>query len=158
MSKTTNSKPYTPSFGFDFSKMFADFKWPAANQWSNLDFAPFTGFYQKNIETMTTVNQLTTEGLQAIAKRQAEIARNAFEEMSAAVSELVSAGTPEDKILRQIELSKQTYETTMNNLRELAVLAAKSNEEAAELWADRIATSFDDVKTATKKATKKVAA
>lgn len=157
MSKTTN-KPYTPSFGFDFSKMFADMKWPAASQWPSMDFAPITGFYQKNVETMTTVSQLTSEGLQAIAKRQAEIARNAFEEMTSAMGELVSAGTPEDKILRQIELSKQTYESTLNNLRELAVLAAKSNEEAADLWAERIAESFDDVKTVTKQAAKKAAA
>ncbi len=149
MSKTTS--PF--NLGFDLSKFTGDIKWP-----STLDFQPVSGLFQKYVETLTAANQTLSDGLQTYAKRQAEIARSAMEDMSSLVSQLSAAGTPEEKIVRQIELCKQSYESAIANAKELAELATKSNSEAANLWADHISGSFEDIKVVTKKATGRKAA
>ncbi len=139
-------------FDMDITKMMADFKMPMVDmqQWMTIS--------RKNIEAVSAANQLAVEGIQALIKRQAEIVQASIKDANSIVSEITAAGTPEDKILRQVELVKSAYENVISNTKELAEIAAKSNEEAIEVISGRVSDSLDEIKAVTKKATGKKAA
>lgn len=128
-----------PEF-MDFTKIAGQFKVP------NLDAHALMEIQRKNIEAVTAANRIALEGAQALTRRQAEILRQAWDESTAAVQELTSAGKPEDKLAKQTELAKHGFEVSVANARELAEMSAKSNSEALELINKRIAELLDEVK------------
>ena len=145
-----SNKSNTPNLPqFDMTKVWSDFKFLA------VDMQQLSAIASKNYEAMTAANNLAIEGLQTIAKRQAQIVQNAITEAKSIASELAAAGTPEEKILRQVDLIKESYEQCLANTKELAELCAKSNSEAANVISKRIAGSIDELKDATKKAVSK---
>lgn len=134
-------------FDMDITKIMADFRMPMVDMQSIMTIS------RKNIEAMTAANQLAVEGMQAMMKRQAEIVQNSIKEANSLVSEMAAAGTPEEKIVRQVELVKQAYESALSNTRELAEIAAKSNGEAMEVISGRVSDTLDEIKAVTRKAT-----
>jgi phasin family protein len=125
---------------FDMSKFVGDFKVPG------LDVEALVSSQRKNIEALTQANKLAFEGVQAVFKRQAEILRQSLEESSALAKELVEAGTPQDKAIRQTELAKDAFERALANSRELSEIIAKSNSEAFELLNKRFTQILDEIK------------
>lgn len=148
-------------FDVDFTKLLGDFKMPTSMpslpMAMPIDMDQLMAISRKNIEAFTAANQLTVEGVQALMRRQAEIVKETVEEASSMMTELVAAGTPEDKMARQVELIKSAYEHAMTNAKELSELAAKSNGEAAEIISSRITSSLDEIKGVAKKAGRKAA-
>jgi phasin family protein len=102
-------------------------------------------YQHKNIEAFTAASQCAFEGLQAIAKRQAEFT---CEELSKVAKELVSYGSPEDKFVRQTGAAKEAFETVAANAQELAELVHQSRTATFEAISKRVIESFDDVKAA----------
>lgn len=139
-------------FEMDITKIMTDYKLPM------IDMQQIITISRKNIEAMTAANQLAVEGIQACLKRQAEIVQESIKEANSIVSEITAAGTPEDKIIRQVELMKSAYESAISSTRELAEIATKSNEEAAEIISCRVCDTLDEIKSVAKKATGKKAA
>ncbi|PWC39703.1 phasin family protein [Azospirillum sp. TSO35-2] len=137
-----------PFLEFDPSKLMGDLKMPG------LDMESILASQRKNIEAVTAANQLAFEGLQAVLRRQAELLRNATEEASSYVNQVISAGTPEEKAAKQADLVKAAFEKSLSNIRELSELVAKSNTEAAEILAKRVSDSLDEVKAAIAKVQK----
>lgn len=131
---------------YDLSKYLGDFKVPG------VDFEAIIASQRKNIEAVTAANQLAVEGLQAVLRRQAEIVRQSLEEASSLVTDFTAVGAPEEKAVKQTELVKTTFEKALANIKELSELVAKSNSEAAEILAKRVAESLDEVKAAIAKA------
>ena len=128
-----------PEF-MDLTKIAGQFKVP------NVDAQALMEIQRKNIEAMTAANRIALEGAQSLTRRQAEILRQAWDESTAAVQELTSAGKPEDKLAKQTEMAKHGFEVSVANARELAEISAKSNNEALELISKRIAELMDEVK------------
>ncbi len=85
------------------------------------------------------------EGVQALVKRQVEIARQAIEESAAVARQLVEAGTPQEKAVRQTELTKDAFEQALSNARELSEIVAKSNSEAFETLNKRFFQILDEL-------------
>jgi phasin family protein len=143
----------------EFNRAFADFgKFWANGKTANLDVNWLLSYQRKNIEAFTNANQRAFEGVQAIARRQAEIAREAAEDMSKATQELVSPGSPEDKLAKQASVAKGVFETAIANVSELTQLVQKSQAEAFEVIRKRVVENFDEVKAALEpKPTKKAA-
>ena len=69
-------------FDFDVTKMMADFRFRP------FDVEALMAYQRRNIEALSQANQLAVEGMQAVAKRQIEIARQAVEDMSALLRDL----------------------------------------------------------------------
>ena len=132
----------------DITKMMADFKLPG------LDMDGLMATQRKNIEAVQAANKLAMEGLQAIAQRQTEILRQTMEEMSKMMSEMMSAGTPEDRVAKQADLMKTAFERALSNMREMAEMIAKSNTEAAEVISTRVSENLEEIKSMAKSATK----
>ncbi|ACI99291.1 MULTISPECIES: phasin family protein [Rhodospirillales] len=139
------SKFMDPAKFMDVTKMMGDFKVPG------VDLDQMMQAQRKNIEALTAANQLAFEGLQAVMRRQVEILRQSMEEASSSVSDMMAAGTPEEKVAKQTELVKAAFEKALTNMKEMAEMVAKSNTEAAEVLSNRVKESLEELKVAVSK-------
>lgn len=130
----------------DFTKFAEQFRLPG------VDSKALMESQRKNLEAVTKANQVVLEGVQAVMHRQAELLRQALDESSKAVSDLSKPGKPADLWVAQTDLLKDAYAQSLANLRELAEIGAKSNNEAAELLNSRFTASLDEFKGAFKSA------
>ncbi len=133
----------------DFTKYFSNGKAPT------FDFDAAFALQRKNVEAFTAANQLAFDGIKAVAQRQAEIARKAFEEFGKVTKELTAAGTPEDKFAKQADLAKSAFEDALENVRETLETLQKSQSEAVDVLSKRVVASFDEIKSAVAKVVKK---
>ena len=135
-----------PFLDFDVTKVMSEFRVPT------LDVDAVVASQRKNIEALTQANQLAVEGVQAVARRQVEIARQAMEEFSAMIRDLAQPVSPEDRLAKQAEFSKQALEKGLTNARELTEMVAKANNEAFNVINKRLSEGLDEVRDyATKK-------
>lgn len=131
---------------FDVSKVMSDFRMPG------IDLEAVAASQRKNIEALTQANQLAVEGVQAVVRRQVEIARQAMEEFSTMFRDFVQPnGSPEDRLAKQAEYSKQALEKGLSNARELTELMTKANTEAFNVINKRVTESLDEVRDFAKK-------
>jgi phasin family protein len=130
-----------PFWDMDVSKMMADMKVPG------VDMDALMQSQRKNIEALTAANKLAFEGMQAVATRQTEILRQTMDEMSKMMSDMMAAGTPEDRMAKQADLTKAAFEKSLANMREIAEMIAKSNSEAADVITQRVSATLEEIKT-----------
>ncbi|HZT50922.1 MAG TPA: phasin family protein [Stellaceae bacterium] len=123
----------------DVGKMFAGLNF------ANFDVEGLISTQRKNIEALTQANQLAVEGVQAVTRRQVEIAREAFDEAQAVLREFTQPTAPEDRIAKNAELAKQAFEKGVANAKELGELVSKAHAEAFDVIAKRVTASFDEI-------------
>lgn len=122
-------------------KIFGDFKTPA------FDFNSLFEVQRRNIEAFTAANQVVTEGVQNIARRQAEVLRNNVDSVLSASKEFSAGGSPEVSVEKQANLTKALWEKSLANAREVSEIVTKSSFEAFDLLNKRAAESFDELNT-----------
>jgi phasin family protein len=125
---------------WDVTKIWSEFKMPT------VDIDALVAAQQKNFEAMTAANKLAVEGFQAIAKRQAELVREAFDHGVKATEQLAASKTPEERFQKQADLSREAIETSLANARELTVLWSKSADKTVDIVASRVAESLEEAK------------
>ena len=145
-----------PESFFDVSKLMKDFDpTKMVGELSNMlkqyklpgvDVDAVVASQKKNLEALTTANRTAIEGLQAVVKRQAEILQETMNEASKAVDALSKAGSPADVAAKQAELTKDAFERALGNMRELAEMVTKSNQEATSTINARISAGLDELK------------
>lgn len=146
MSKLPNSP-----FEMDVTKLLAEFKVPG------VDLETIMASQRKNIDALTRANQLAIEGMQTVARRQAEILRGGFEEAASMMREIMQTQSPEDRVARQTDVAKKSIERALSNARELAEIVARAGNEAFDVLNQRLGEGLDEVRDAVAKhgATKK---
>ena len=122
----------------DMSKMMGEFKMPA------FSWEAMMASHRRNMEVMVAVNQAAFETAQALARRQAEWARQGFEEITSMVNATISAETPEEKVIRHAEMSKAAVDKCMANAREIAETVAKTNAQAMDTMSTRMSEGLDE--------------
>jgi len=145
---TQKNNPFYP-FGqmdmsqFDFTKMMGGMQVPGLDMQSLMDTQ------RKNIEALTTANQVAVEGMQALAKRQAELFAQSMAEVTKVSQELAgSASNPQELTTKQTLLAREAFERAVANMRELAEMVSKSNTEAFEVINKRFNESLEELRTA----------
>lgn len=134
-------KSANPFAEMDLTKVMAEFKMPS------FDVEALIQAQRKNFEAFVAANQLAVEGIQAVAKRQADIVRETIEELTKASRDLGSATqAPDARMAKQVELAKSSYEKALANLRELSEMMLKSNNDAFGVINKRITEALDEVK------------
>ena len=129
---------------FDFSKMLSELKVPG------IDIERLMDTQRKNIEAVASANKVAVEGLQAIAKRQAEMLAEAMGIVSTATQQLAGAVTnPQEMTSKQAELTREALEKALANMRELAEMVGKANSEAFQVVNTRFNESLQDLKSLT---------
>ena len=131
-----------PFADFDFSKIAGEFKFPMVNVESVVE----TGC--KNFAAMTTASTAAVESMKTIATRQGDMFRAAMEDFSKHGSDVLSAATVEEKIAKQIDFAKKSYDLAITNSKELAGLYTKGQTEAFETLSARVADLTEEVKAA----------
>lgn len=137
----------TPFMDFDFAKVLNPSKMLTDFQFDGFDVDAVLAGQRRNLEAITAAHQAALNGFEALTRRQAEMLRQAVEETTRAVKEMLAAGSPEEKATRQAELAKEAFERAVANTRELADLVARSQTEAFGLLHRRVSEGFDEVKT-----------
>jgi len=130
----------------EFSKALKQYKLPG------VDVDALVVSQKKNLEALTSANRTAFEGLQAVAKRQAEILQETMNETQKVVGSLSKVSSPTELAAKQAELAKGAFEGALSNMRELAEMVAKSNEEAASAINNRISETLDEIKDMASKA------
>ena len=131
-----------PFADFDFSKMAGEFKFPMVN----VETVVETG--RKNFAAVTTASTAAVESMKTIATRQGDMFRAAMEDFSKHGSDVLSAATVEEKIAKQIDFAKKSYDAAITNSKELAELYTKGQTEAFETLSARVADLTEEVKAA----------
>lgn len=127
----------------DIFKIWSDFKPPFAAP--SFDFNSIFTIQRRNIEALTAANQVMAEGIQAVTRRQAEIARSNVEQAIKATREIIATGSPEGGAAKQADFAKGQFEKTLTNLREVSEMVTKSGFEAFDLLNKRIAETFEEI-------------
>lgn len=143
---TTN--PYA-----DVMKFWSDYKTPSL---PNFDVSNIVNAGRRNAEAVTAAGQCLAESAQVIARRQAELARAHVEKVLKSTKDMLVNGSPEINTTKQVELAKSVFETSLNNLREVSELVAKSGFEVFDVLNKRATESLEELQTAAPK--KKAAA
>jgi len=134
-----------PFLDMDVGKMFAGLNFPG------FDVEGLISTQRKNIEALTQANQLAVEGVQAVTRRQVELARQAFDEAQAVLRDFTQPSAPEERFAKNAELAKQAFEKGIANARELGELVSKAHSEAFDVIAKRVTESFDEFRDQAKK-------
>ena len=124
----------------EFSSAMKQFRLPGVNIESVVESQ------KKNLEALTSANRVAFEGMQAVAKRQAEILQETMNEASKAVDSVAKAGSPPEMAAKQLEIAKQAFDKAIGNMRELAEMVSKANEAAANTVNGRISATLDEIK------------
>src|SRR5438309_3549069 len=132
-------------FDFDVTKVFADFR-----------FRPFEveavwAAQRRNIEALSQANQLAVEGVQALAQRQFELTRAAFEGFSTLLRDLAQPASTEDRIAKNTEYAKQMLDKGVNHGREVVSIATKASTDAAAVLQKRATESLDEIRSSAAK-------
>lgn len=137
----TQQKNFFDIFGnSDFLKSFS--KMPTAS----FDMEKFFEIQRKNLETLAEAQQVTVDGVQTIVNRQIEIMSQLMEEHSHLTSQLLREGTPEDKLNKNAELIKNSYEKAVANAKEISELVKKTNAQAAGLLNKRASANIKEIR------------
>jgi phasin family protein len=128
----------------DFSKVWGDLKVPG------FDFDVVFAAQQKNFEAVTAANRVAVEGLQTVAKRQAELFQASVDAFQKASTDLMATTEVNDRAVKQAELTKTAFETGLANAQELSDLVSKSTTETLAVVNKRVAEGIDEVQTAIK--------
>jgi len=131
---------------YDVTKAFSTFAFPGFN------VEAVMASQRKNVEAFTQANQLAIEGVQAFARRQVEIAREAFERAPDFFKELSQPVAPQERIAKNAEIAKATFEKNIATAKELGALVTKANVEAFEVLTKRFTESFEELKEVAAKA------
>ena len=133
------------AFPYDFTdltKMMKDYQIPG------VDWKELMASQQKNLEALTKANQVLFEGAQAVVQREVEILQKAMQEFAEASRELMQEGDAGVQAQKRLELAKTSFETALQNMRELADLATRSNREALDLINRRAMESLEEIRSA----------
>jgi phasin family protein len=133
-----DARPYP--FDFDMAKIFADFRFRP------LDVEAVWAAQRRNLEALTQANQAAVEGVQAVARRNIELTREAFEGLSALMRDLAQPASAEDRITKNTEYAKQMLEKGVNHGREIATITAKAGTDAAAILHRRASEGLDEMR------------
>lgn len=139
-------KQNNPFLDFDVTRMVGEFRMPG------VDTEALLAAQRRNIEALTKANQLAAEGVQAVMKRQAEILRQTMEEASRMMGEIAKAGGPERQAVKQAEVAKTAFETAIANMKEIADLMTRANQDTFAVINKRVAESMEEVRAVMAKA------
>src|SRR3954452_3949852 len=132
--------------GFDKLPAFDAPSFTQAFKLSGFDVTTVLDIQRRNIEALIAVNQTVVQGLQTVAQRQGEIARQSVKQFQDLLS--VKPASVTETLVKQIDAVKTSYEKTVADARELGDIVAKVGSEAADILSRRVVASLDEVKAA----------
>lgn len=134
-----NANPYA-----DVMKFWSTMQTPQV-QMPNFDVTSAVSFGRRNAEAVTAAGQAVSESVQAISRRQAELARANVEKLLKTTKDMLVNGSPEINTGKQVELARTMFEASLNNLREVSELVTKSGFEVFDVLNKRASESIEEI-------------
>ena len=135
----------SPYGDMDFMKFLSEYKIPG------LDMEAILAAQRRNMEALTQANQLAIEALQTVLSRQTEVLRETMEESAAALRGLLDQSSNDDKVGKQAEMMKASFDKALANMREVTELVTKSHREACDVINRRVAEGLEEVRSSVAK-------
>ncbi|PIR37119.1 MAG: phasin [Alphaproteobacteria bacterium CG11_big_fil_rev_8_21_14_0_20_39_49] len=136
MSNNNNKNPFADFLaGYSTSNPFA----------AECDWDSVVNAGRQNAKAWSDAAKAASEGIQAIARRQAEVAQKSVEEFSKFFKDASSTKSPEEGIAKQVEFTKCSLESAIKNCNEISEIASKSNKEASDIISKRISNALSEV-------------
>ena len=145
-----------PAWGADFTKIYADFdptkmadtfmKGLKTPSFETMDVTAVMETQRKNLEALNQASHTALEGAQAIAQKQAELFKSAFDQVTSAADTLGKASSPQDLAAKQTELCKAAFESALASTKKVTDVMTKANDATAKVINSRISAAFDEFK------------
>ncbi len=133
----------------DVSKLFENIQIPG------FDAEALLAHQRRNIETLTSLNQIAAEGMTNFARSQSRFLVDAMNEMATAAAGLAQMKDVSEAMTEQGERARRTFEDTLTHMRELADMINKSNTAAFEEVRQRVEENLAELRNLTQTATGK---
>jgi len=99
---------------------------------------------RKDLAALMEANEKSYKGLQTVVQRQTEMIKSAISEWQAAAKEMPGKD-PKENLAKLDELGRQSFQRAIDDIKELANLAAKSQADAFDVVRQRIQSNVDEV-------------
>ncbi|MDP9606790.1 TIGR01841 family phasin [Variovorax sp. NFACC27] len=99
---------------------------------------------RKDLAALMQANEKSYQGLQTVVARQTEMIKSAISEWQAAAKEMPGKD-PKENLAKLDELGRQSFQRAIDDIKELANLAAKSQADAFDVVRQRIQANVDEV-------------
>ncbi len=134
-----NETTPTNLFG-DIVKLLEQYKLPG------IDIAAIIEMRRKDIEALMTANRVALEGAQSVGQKQVEILRSTLDQLSSLIQQATASGSMTEKTTKTGELVQQGLQRALENMRELAETAYKSQSDTYAVLTKRIQENLDEAR------------
>ena len=134
-----NETTPTNLFG-DIVKLLEQYKLPG------IDIAAIIDMRRKDIEALMTANRVALEGAQSVGQKQVEILRSTLDQLSSLIQQATASGSMTEKTTKTGELVQQVLQRALENMRELAETAYKSQSDTYAVLTKRIQENLDEAR------------
>ncbi|MDM0006851.1 TIGR01841 family phasin [Variovorax sp. J22G73] len=99
---------------------------------------------RKDLQALMEANEKSYQGLQTVVQRQTEMIKHAITEWQSAAKGMPGKD-PKENLAKLDELGRQSFQRAIDDIKELANLAAKSQADAFDVVRQRIQSNVDEV-------------
>ena len=99
---------------------------------------------RKDLQALMQANEKSYQGLQSVVQRQTEMIKSAIAEWQTAAKEMPGKD-PKANLAKLDELGRQSFQRAVDDIKELATLAARSQADAFDVVRQRIQANVDEV-------------
>jgi phasin family protein len=111
-----------------------------------IDMDALAASQRNNLEALNTANRAVLAGFKAVGEWQMWIMQETVQELTAAINDLSRVGSPHELVATETELTKKAIETAARQMRELAQIVNKANQEASDAIVRRIPESLGEIR------------
>jgi phasin family protein len=123
-----------------FTKLGQEMKIPS------VELDKIIAHHRKNLEALSASGKAAAEGAAAFASKQREIVATAVKDIQDAAHSFKISGSAQEMMAAQTEFAKKAMEAAVQNTRDMAELAQKSNQDAIRIIQDRMKESFEEIR------------
>lgn len=126
-----------------FLDMFTDF-----GKSLNLTAPDMNGimdYHRKNLQALQAATQVGSATAQALMAKQREVLEQTLAEISDAVQSASKGEDAAGMANAPMDLARKTFETTLQNAREMAEIVQQGNMDAFEVMRDRMMESIQEI-------------
>ena len=99
---------------------------------------------RKDLKALVEANEKSYKGLQAVVQRQAEMLKSSIGEWQSTVKEMPGKD-PKENLAKLDEMARASFKRALDDMKELADLAAKSQADAFNVVRERINDNVEQV-------------
>ena len=111
-----------------------------------IDMDALAASQRNNLEALNTANRAVLAGFKAVGEWQMWIMQETVQELAAAINDLARVGSPHELVVTETELTKKAIETAARQMRELAQIVNRANQEASDAIVRRIPESLGEIR------------